>query len=127
MSLNLSIMNDEHANGSLSHQGGCDSPDSAPLAEPLAASSSGERASNEAELLKEWGFPEADAQEVLQLLPAKVPAKGPAKRRGATPEEVVVLSSDEEDRLLLSPVQLDRKSTRLNSSHSSVSRMPSSA
>ena len=25
------------------------------------------------------------------------------------------------------PVQLDRKSTRLNSSHSSVSRMPSSA
>ena len=115
MSLNLSIMNDEHANGSLSHQGGCDSPDSAPLAEPLAASSSGERASNEAELLKEWGFPEADAQEVLQLLPAKVPAKGPAKRRGATPEEVVVLSSDEEDRLLLSPVQLAIKRRRQQS------------
>ena len=39
------------------------------------------------------------------------------------PEEVY--SSSEEEAARLSPV--DRKSTRLNSSHSSVSRMPSSA
>ncbi len=124
MSLNMNIVNYEHANGSLSHQvgcdsqGGCDSPDSAPLAEPLAASSSGEGASKTpAELLKEWNLPEADAQELLQMLPAKVPAKVPAK--GATPG-VVVLSSDEEEAQLLSPVQRAIKRRRQGSPAAAV-------
>ena len=50
----------------------------------------------------------------LEVVPAKEHPRGATITVGVTPEAFM-------------PGHLDRKSTRLNSSHSSVSRMPSSA
>ena len=50
-----------------------------------------------------------------------------AEKRGKTVRQAVVAANDLWDGILRAASSLDRKSTRLNSSHESVSRMPSSA
>ena len=42
-------------------------------------------------------------------------------------ERMTVMTSCERGRLVYTPGETDRKSTRLNSSHTDISRMPSSA
>ena len=72
------------------------------------------------------GFP-VNPQEVVAVT-LKLPLVNPVPKVRLTEGlEVLVLAPDPLRDPIPEKVQLDRKSTRLNSSHSSVSRMPSSA